>query len=675
ARAGTAALDEGAAQLATLEIGGRTVLLAATGGDAQLQSFALGKTGGIAARDTLGAEEGLSLMQGVSALETVTAFGQSFAILASRPLTGDSGALSVVRIDAEGGLTVTDHLIDGLETRFGAVSALAVARFGDELRVLAGGGDDGVSLFSLTESGRLVHRETLAHDTGLGLANVEALAMVATEAGLEAVAASQAAAGLSRFKIAVTGVTREGGAGAESLVGTRGDDLLIDGAGADRMEGRDGADRFVLIHDGARDVIADFELGRDVIDLSYTPMFYDTREVVIHETATGARITVRGDVTEIWSADGRTLDEELLRGALEIAGTRPPRLERVGDQPDPEPWPENPFPAPSSWAPNAPAPTPEADEGPGPFEPLREAYDSAQEAEDAAKDAAGRPSGSTRDEDTDQEPTPAPAPAPRPAPTPAPEAPEPTYVPRPGLTLKGKGKDDDLIGRDRDDKIAGKGGDDSLDGQGGNDTLLGGKDDDLLKGGAGDDLLKGSAGNDRLVGGDDDDVLKGGKDDDTLLGGAGDDVIKAAKGNDWMDGEAGDDLLAGGGGNDGLRGGAGDDRMNGGGGDDILLGEDGADVITGKAGRDRITGGTGDDILSGGKSGDVFVFRAGEGQDVITDFRSGQDVLELEMGARKLKALIDHADADGLWLDWDSGGVLLEGVKARDFDAGDVTFV
>lgn len=103
----------------------------------------------------------------------------------------------------------------------------------------------------------------------------------------------------------------------------------------------------------------------------------------------------------------------------------------------------------------------------------------------------------------------------------------------------------------------------------------------------------------------------------TLVGSAGDNVLHGMGGNDQM---------SGGGGHDILQGGSGHDRVNGDEGDDILRGE---------AGNDRIAGGLGRDKLWGGSGADIFVFKSiqdsktGSQRDVIYDFRSGQDRIDL----------------------------------------------
>jgi Ca2+-binding RTX toxin-like protein len=66
----------------------------------------------------------------------------------------------------------------------------------------------------------------------------------------------------------------DGGDGNDSLDGGDGDDVLIGGAGIDQLTGGKGNDvfQFLAEHSGASaatmDVIADFEIGKDKIDLS-----------------------------------------------------------------------------------------------------------------------------------------------------------------------------------------------------------------------------------------------------------------------------------------------------------------------------------------------------------------------------------------------------------------------
>jgi Ca2+-binding RTX toxin-like protein len=61
-------------------------------------------------------------------------------------------------------------------------------------------------------------------------------------------------------------------------------------------------------------------------------------------------------------------------------------------------------------------------------------------------------------------------------------------------------------------------------------------------------------------------------------------------------------------------------------------GTSGNDTISGTSWNDTIAGGAGNDTLSGGAGDDTFVFRAGLGQNTVTDFTAGHDVLEFRDG-------------------------------------------
>ena len=225
-----------------------------------------------------------------------------------------------------------------------------------------------------------------------------------------------------------------------------------------------------------------------------------------------------------------------------------------------------------------------------------------------------------------------------------------------------------LIGGAGNDRLDGAGGADTLKGDAGNDTLAGGTGSDLadysgstavtvnlslttaqatgygsdvlasiedVLGGSGADRLTGSAGNNVIEGGLGNDTLNGGDGVDTLLftgstavkvrldtstaqtTGYGSDLISnfenaiGGSGSDFIAGNSGANALTGNSGNDTLRGGAGTDTLNGGGGQDLLYG--GSDTVQ-----------------------DVFVFGSAAGtgvgasaRDVIYDFRSGTDDIDL----------------------------------------------
>jgi Ca2+-binding RTX toxin-like protein len=180
--------------------------------------------------------------------------------------------------------------------------------------------------------------------------------------------------------------------------------------------------------------------------------------------------------------------------------------------------------------------------------------------------------------------------------------------------------DNVVTGTIGDDRRAGSNGNDAIQGLAGDDTLTGGNGHDVLDGGGGDDSLAGGNGNDMLFGSVGEDTLTGGNGNDELDGGGGADILRGENGNDAMDGGADDDTLSGGNGDDTMDGGAGNDALNGG------------------TGQDTINGGSGDDSLTGGSGLDQFVFNAGFGDDVVTDFASNE-IIQFDV------ALFASADA------------------------------
>ena len=63
-----------------------------------------------------------------------------------------------------------------------------------------------------------------------------------------------------------------------------------------------------------------------------------------------------------------------------------------------------------------------------------------------------------------------------------------------------------------------------------------------------------------------------------------------------------------------------------------IRGTAGNDTLNGTSWNDTLAGNGGNDTLTGGAGSDKFVFAAGSGQDVITDFTAGTDVIEFRDG-------------------------------------------
>ncbi|MBI4249249.1 MAG: calcium-binding protein [Elusimicrobia bacterium] len=201
-----------------------------------------------------------------------------------------------------------------------------------------------------------------------------------------------------------------------------------------------------------------------------------------------------------------------------------------------------------------------------------------------------------------------------------------------------------LRGMDGNDVIYGNGGNDNILGDNGNDRLVGGSGNDALHGLAGTDVMEGGSGNDAYwaeVSGDQViETADGGMDtlytkfttlladyanvENLILTGSAAINGTGTAGANSMTGGTGNNILNGGGGSDTLLGGTGNDTLNGGNGDDNM---------NGGGGSDSLNGGTGFDTMAGGAGSDRFIFNTSLASDTnnsVIDFVSGTDKLVLD---------------------------------------------
>jgi Ca2+-binding RTX toxin-like protein len=151
---------------------------------------------------------------------------------------------------------------------------------------------------------------------------------------------------------------------------------------------------------------------------------------------------------------------------------------------------------------------------------------------------------------------------------------------------------------------------------------------------------------------------------ESLTGGNGTDIINGGNGADYINGGNGIDILFGGNGADVVFGGGGVDLLFGENGNDSLYGQAGNDILFGDNGGDFLAGGTGDDLLTGGNGADTFLFRQGDGSDIVLDFRKNQgDRIQIDMQG------IDNFDDLLAVAQQQNGGVLFA------FETGDELFL
>ncbi|UWR70742.1 hypothetical protein K4K95_20055 (plasmid) [Phaeobacter inhibens] len=474
--------------------GGAQVLLLADRMEQGVQSYRVDPdNGALSVADSLGAADGLGLAE-PTALESFTAFGSSWAVVAA----AGSGSLSLIALGRDGQMSLSDHVLDTAATRFGGVTALEVVEVAGEMLVLAAGSDDGLALFRILPEGQLVHVTSLAHasgteDAGLGLENVTALAAAVVGGDLQIFASSGRAEGLSQFTLSLAElgdvITTDGG----RISGTGAADVLAGGIGA-VLSGGAGADVFVLrpAEEGRSGSlrITDFEAGQDSLDLSGFDGLRSLEGLQIRSRSEGAVITHQaadGSRTEVvvQSRDGGSLETaDLFADGFVFADrmlppAEAPDLMRYG----------------SGGADRITA---------------RSAGDQINglEGNDTLLGGDGRDS------------------------------------------LWGDDGHDRLIGGKGVDRLRGQAGNDVLLGQDARDLLVGGAGRDTLDGGRGGDRLLGGADADLLRGGGENDLLRGGAQGDRLLGQSGRDKLFGQKGNDLLDGGGGHDTLTGGAGAD-----------------------------------------------------------------------------------------------------------------------------
>ena len=187
-------------------------------------------------------------------------------------------------------------------------------------------------------------------------------------------------------------------------------------------------------------------------------------------------------------------------------------------------------------------------------------------------------------------------------------------------------------------------------------------------------IVEGTGSNDVLVAGDGKDMLDGDAGDDTLLAGGGNDMVDAGAGNDRVVAGDGNDIVEGGSGNDVLMGGADNDALHGGAGNDTL---------NGGSGNDTLNGGAGNDVLTGGSGGDTFVFAAGSGRDVVTDFQAGAEGTDVVQLSKDVFADYQALIASGSFTDGENGAqiafkdgssITFDGVKTEQFAIDDFRF-
>ncbi|HLQ17819.1 MAG TPA: calcium-binding protein, partial [Tabrizicola sp.] len=690
--------------LVPVTVGGNRFLISLSLEADVVRAFPVAPNGTLGNPTMIGASQGLGIND-PSDVEVVQMAGVTYLVVAS----AGSSSVSVLGIGADGTMRVADHVIDTLDTRFQGVQALATATVGDRVFVIAGGGDEGITVMTLTPEGQLLNCGQLLQTPGIMLDNITAMTAQVVGGRIELFITGEGS-GITRLQIdpgtltpiqfgggdaaTLTGADGsdmiQGGDGDEVIQGGAGADIVMDGAGADRLFGGAGADLFVLAADGAADTIGDFQLGIDRIDLSAWGPIHSLAALTITATATGAVISYGDETLELLTPNGQPLQPAGLQ-LKDVIGL----WHALPSGPDPQ---------------NLTYGTNQIDLLSG---TAGDDMFMVSTGADTIQGGAGfdwvvltRATGAVRlnleslNHNTNI-------------------ASGQTYVSIEGII--GSAFSDTLTGDFVANRIEGMEGNDRLSGVMGNDSLYGGSGNDMLLGGPGADLLDGGLGRDRAsyreawvgvladlgqpsrntgeAAGDSYlavEDLEGSGSSDTLIGDAQANQLIGMESNDRLEGRQGSDSLFGGDGNDTLAGDDGADRLDGGAGVDFasyesnpaairidlltpslttgdaagdiftsiegfiltgfadsFAGNDLADRAMGGVGNDTLTGRGGSDWLSGGAGNDALY--GGEGEDTLLG-GAGSDRLEGGLG----RDLVSHADAGaGVRVDLTNGALNL----------------
>lgn len=591
--------------VSTIRIGATDLILSASTRGNYIGTHVVGPDGQLSPGRFVSGARGTGF-NGPRDIAAVEVEGKYYAIVSS----AFSSSLTTARIVPGGGLVPVDQVIDERTTRFQSATVMEVAQVAGRTFVIVGGADDGLSLFTLTPDGRLVHLDSIADEKGRSLADVSALAVREIGGRIVVFAASATESGVSQFWIdpGRIGVTRhvaegahvgtdgndliQGGLNTTRIDGGPGDDILIGGTRPLSLAGGRGADVFVPTPVKGVVTIRDFEAGTDRLDLSMMGMIRSTYQLRLVRQPWGITIHAGDTRIDVHSSGGGRLSAGLFTDAMfPIAHYQPPDVR-------------------STIMGTGVADVLRADEG-GSFLYGFTGNDTifGSQLEDYVLAGAGHDRITAQDgEDT-------------------------IWSGNGNDFILAGGMNDTVLAGNDHDTIMGEGGNDLMAGQAGNDMIQGGAGDDRINAGAGDDFLSGDDGNDRLFGFAGNDRISGGAGDDIMLDLDGDNVFRDSGGNNMMFGGAGRDRMFAGSGRDTMRsgagddflaGGAGNDNMMAGAGNDIVLGEAGDDLILGVSGRDWLHGGAGNDTIWGGDEADRLA--GGEGRDVLMG-EAGNDVV------------------------------------------------
>lgn len=468
--------DIGVTGFAAAEVAEARRFMAISAQEDMVMGIRIHPDGGTVTEYAVGAQHGLAIDR-PSAMCSVVQGDQRFVIVGAY----GTSSLTVFSVDDKGHYHIRDHVIDDRLTRFAQVSLIDSMTIGDRSFVAAAGNDGGITLFELLRDGRLVWRDQWIADGFLQISNLDKLKIFHFNNGLGVIIKQRHQQDTQMYHAELTDIATLGPSDQllysnGGAVGGAGDDGIIDGAGSDRLTGGLGADIFVMAADGHHDVITDFDVSTDLLDLSFWGMLYSIEQLSIHYDTTGADIRFGLETLRIETGGGRLTDAHMRFAAhydMSLLTQNPTVL-----IPDP-----NPLGPDVEMAPVAPTATLPRD----PYDPPQITAQSTQ-VPITPPTHAGYTAAYVALMHSLSDVSPS-----------QPAAPHLIIGDQGDALLVGDNGHDAIIAMQGDDQLYGGFGNDTLQGGDGNDQLFGGAGHDILVGGAGDDYLYGGGGADRFV--------------------------------------------------------------------------------------------------------------------------------------------------------------------------------
>ncbi len=298
---------------------GKWFMFATSGIDAGVSSYRMDKNGQTYSKHNTGPEDGIGI-NAPSALTTVSAGSDVFLVVAG----AGSNSLTVFRITKQGVMREKDHVIDDGETRFENVTALEAVEVNGRSFILAGGSDDGITLFELTpRGGKLKLWGVLEDSDGVSLSDISDIEALVIGDEMHIYVSSTHENGITHMTATLgdlagptVGTKNDevfegseqddlimGMNGEDTLRGNGGDDWLVDGPGMDVLEGGAGADVFCFAIDRKSDTVLDFTPGVDRIDLSELSRLYSMDQLNFNERDFGVVINYGSEYIRVLSND------------------------------------------------------------------------------------------------------------------------------------------------------------------------------------------------------------------------------------------------------------------------------------------------------------------------------------------------------------------------------------